>query len=460
MFLVLALLVLGGAVVTYRTVQSLATSEVTRPEFQSPAGGSQSDALANGAETSGDVPATNDEPDKRAGLAGLEPWSGEERVSILLLGIDQRCDEEGPAHTDTMMVLSLDPLAKTAVALSLPRDLWGEIPNFGVDRINQAHFIGSISDYPGGGPALAVETVEAMLGIPIQYYGAVNFDAFIDFVNLIGGIDVEVPENIDDPTYPDRCYGYDPFHITAGKHHLSGEEALKYARTRATFGGDVDRAGRQQQVIMAVRDTILDVNMAPRLLAQVPQLWQSFQDNVRTNMTLDEAIQLALLAQEIPQENIRLAVIDFSYIYAETTPGGQQVLVPQRERIRELRAELFPPPTVPDPLYEDLSTRVSQENARVALHNGTPTFGLAAATQEYLRQYGITISEIGNADAAAYPTTLIYDYTDSHATADYLAQLFDVPPLNVIYSANPAGEYDVLIILGNDWQLETPTPVP
>jgi hypothetical protein len=211
---------------------------------------------------------------------------------------------------------------------------------------------------------------------------------------------------------------------------------------------------------MAVRDTILNVNMVPRLIVQAPQLWQSFQTNVRTNMTLDEAIQLALLAQDIPQENIRLAVIDYDYVYPETTPDGQPVLAPHREQIRVLRDELFAPSPIPAPVIEDLPERAAQENARVAVLNGTATFGLAAATQEYLRQYNIDVVEIGNADASTYVTSRMVVYGSFPYTVSHLAQLLDIPPLNISDGAKPAGEYDILIILGNDWQLVTPTPTP
>jgi LCP family protein required for cell wall assembly len=394
----------------------------------------------------------------------LTPWQGSERVNILLLGIDQRCDEDGPTHTDTMMVVSIDPVGMSASALSLPRDMWVQITNFGLDRINQAHFIGGVSNYPGGGPALAAETVEAFLGLPIHYYGAANFDAFTEFIDLIGGIDIDVPEDINDPKYPDRCYGFDPFQISAGTHHLNGEQALKYARTRATFGGDVDRAGRQQQVLLAVRDAILSLDMVPRLLAQAPEIWQSLQKNVRTNMTIEEAIQLGLLAQDIPRENIRLQVIDFSYILPGITADAQQVLLPRRDRIRLLRDDLFAPAPVPPPVIEDLSTRAAEENARVAILNGTPVFGLAAETQDYLRQNNINVVEIGNADASTYATTRIFTYGDFPYTTGYLAQLLDLPPLNVRDGVNdgaiPAGNYDILIILGQDWQALTPTTTP
>ncbi len=459
--LVALLIVVAGALWVYRTAESFSASwEITRPEFEVGAEGESGEA--DDVEPESENPAiVQEQAAPEASAPNLfEPWAGTERVNVLLLGIDQRCDESGPTHTDSMMVASIDPATMSAVALSLPRDLWVEIPNIGLNRINQAHYFGEARSYPGGGPALAAETVEALLGIPIHYYGAVNFDAFTEFVDLIGGIEVVVPQDIDDPKYPDRCYGYEPFQISAGLHHLDGAQALKYARTRATFGGDVDRAGRQQQVVMAVRDAI-DVDMVPRLLTQAPLLWQSFQENVRTNMTLDEAIQLALLAMDIPRENYRLAVIDYGSLYPETMPDGQQVLVPRREGIRELRDALFAPAPIPRPTVEVSPERIAQENARVAILNGTPHFGLAATTQAYLESYNVNVVSIGNADAATYPTTRIYDFTAAHETANVLAQLLEVPPLNVMYEGAEAGDYDILIIIGADSILApTPTPTP
>jgi LCP family protein required for cell wall assembly len=355
-----------------------------------------------------------------------------------------------------MMVLTIDPVGLSASVLSLPRDLWVDIPDTGLDRINQAHYFGELYEYPGGGPALAMETVSALLGVPIDYYATVNFDAFIEIVDLIDGITIDVPETIDDRTYPDSCYGVDPFYIEEGTHRLNGEQALKYARTRATFGGDVDRAGRQQAVMLAARDQILQLDMLPQLIAQSPRLWQTLQDNVRTNLTLDEGIQLALLAQDIPAESIHTAVIDYNYVYNETTPDGREVLVPNRDAIRELRNQIFAPPAIPTPVIANLPAMMQEEKARVALYNGTAVFGLAAATQEYLQKFGLDITEIGNADSAAYRTTQIIDYGDHPNTARYITQLMDVPPLNTSQGSRPDGDFDVLVIIGDDWRVPDP----
>ena len=385
--------------------------------------------------------------------ASLPAWSGVERVNVLLLGVDLRCDEEGPTHSDTIIVATIDPVSQSAALLSLPRDLWVEIPNFGVNRINQAYFLGQAYELPGGGPALAVDTVEAFLGVPIDYYVAVDFKAFVDFVDLMGGIVVDVPERIDDPNYPDNCYGYDPFTIDAGRQRLDGTTALKYARTRATFGGDVDRAGRQQQVILSVRDQATQLDTLPQLLLNAPQLWQSFQDNVATDLELNEALQLANLVRNIPRDSLRNVVLDYNYVYNDTTFDGQQVLVPLREEVRALRDELFAPPAVPTPVIEALPTVITVEEARVAVFNGTPTFGLAGDTQTYLLRQNVNVTEIGNADSSTYTSTQIIDYGSHPGTVQYLVRLMNIPPLNVSTGTNPAGDFDVLIILGSDWKI-------
>ncbi|MCP4427597.1 MAG: LCP family protein [Chloroflexi bacterium] len=443
----------GSSVWIYRTTRAMAsTLEISSPDF-----GVVAEPIPGMPVTVADSPdETAVEPPPLLSADALKPWSGQERISILLLGIDQRCEDEGPSHTDSMMALTVDPVELTAAVLSLPRDLWVEIPGLGSDRINQAYYFGELYEYPGGGPTLAMETAAATLGVPIDYYATVNFDAFIEAVDIIGGITVNVPEAINDPDYPDKCNGYDPFSIAAGEHRLDGEIALKYARTRATFGGDVDRAGRQQAVILAVRDQIMQLGMLPQLIAQSPRLWQALQDNVRTNLSLDEGLQLALLMQDIPRENIQTAVIDYNYVYNEITPDERQVLALNRDEIRKLRSFLFAPSPIPPAVIENLPALMTTEKAQVALHNGTAVFGLAAATQEYLQQYDINVAEIGNADSAAFRASQIIDYGFHPNTTAYLAQLMHVPPLNIRDDRPPAGDYDVLVIIGDDWRVPEP----
>ncbi|HHH82408.1 MAG TPA: LytR family transcriptional regulator, partial [Chloroflexi bacterium] len=120
-----------------------------------------------------------------------EPWSGTERVTILFMGLDYRdwLEGDGPPRTDTMILATIDPLTETAGLLSIPRDLWVEIPGFGHNRINTAYFLGETNQLPGGGPALAMETVENLLGVQVQYYALVDFSASERMIDEIAGLE-------------------------------------------------------------------------------------------------------------------------------------------------------------------------------------------------------------------------------------------------------------------------------
>ncbi len=450
---VFAVAVLASAVWLFNTIRNTAAaaSAGDLPEFSLSTTDEVEDPFAAAVDESS--VAESEEPLPELAPEDIRPWSGTERINILFLGVDQRCDEQGPSHTDTIMLATVDPVSKSAALFSLPRDLWIEIPGFGVDRINQAYYFGQAFEYPGGGPALAQETVESLLGVPVDYYLTVDFQAFVDAVNLIGGLTIDVPEAIVDDTYPDNCYGYDPFSIQVGKQRLDGEVALKYARTRATPGGDVDRAQRQQAVLLAIREQVAQLDQLPGLIVQAPLLWRSLQENVTTNLPLQDLLELAMLVQAIPAGNIRTAVLDYDYVYIETTPDGRQVLVPRREEIRALRDEVFAAPVIPTPVIANLQQLMSQEEARVAIYNGTPVFGLAANTQDYLQELGITVAEVGNADSSGFSTSQVIDYGAHPQTVRYLIQEMGILPLNTreAEATDPQGEFDILVIIGEDW---------
>lgn len=384
-----------------------------------------------------------------------------QRVTVLVLGIDQRQNERGPWRTDTMILLSADPRTQTAAMLSIPRDLWVEIPgirdtegNPVIERINTANVFGDIRDYPGGGPALAMRTVEYNLGVPVDYYVMVNFTAFENLIDTIGGIDVVVPQDIYDPTYPDGANGYEPFSIKAGPQHLDGRTALKYARTRHTPGSDFDRARRQQQVILAIRDKVLRFEMLPTLLMRAPELYANFRDSVKTNLTLEQAIGLVQLAQSIPQERIRSGIIDQNYTSDYVTPKGEQVLIPQREKISELIDSLFnaevAPPAAGTP---DEQAQIAAERATIAVRNGGAEAGMAGQVKDYLEKRGFKVVEAGNADRFDYAHTQIIDYAGKPYTTRALAQLFNVPQGAILSGADPNYPVNIVIILGRDFKL-------
>jgi len=370
-------------------------------------------------------------------------WKGTERVNLLLLGVDERPQENGMARTDTMMLLTLDPTTLQAGVLSIPRDLWVPIPGYNQGRINTAHRLGELYNYPGGGPALARETVELNLGVPIQYYARLNFQGFVDLVDLVGGIDIYVPEAINDPLYPDHNYGYDPLYIEAGQHHFDGAMALKYARTRHD-SNDFQRADRQQQVLLAILERVTNLNMLPQLAPRFGELYDIMGESINTNLTLDEVLALAGLAIKVDRSQIRFAVIDETCTEDYITPEGAQVLIPLRDRMREVRDYVFG-------AAEIAQQTVEQENATIGVLNGTERIGLAASTTEYLQTQGVTVTTFGNADRSDYATTSIVLNRSKPQTAARLVALLGLPQTAIINTPNSAAGQDLLIILGADY---------
>jgi LCP family protein required for cell wall assembly len=365
--------------------------------------------------------------------------------------------------------------------VSIPRDLWVTIPGYRENRINTAHYVGDKNGYPGGGPALAMKTVQYNLGVPVHFYVRVDFDGFRRIVDTLGGINIDVPQAINDPKYPDENYGYDPFYIEAGSQHLNGNMALKYARTRATRGADFDRARRQLQVLFAIREKALAIGVVPK----IPELWATMADTVQTDLQLVDILELAKRADEITSDDIQNAVIDHTMTVDYKTNTGAQVLLPVREKIRPVIDDIFtspeppasPPPTpTPDLALEmqaqaeaqaevqrraEVAAALQDEGAKIVVQNGTMQEDLAAATAEYLRDQGFTVVQFGPADRADYPRTVIVDYTGKTYALMVLSEIFNVADENIRRSPNLKSEVDLRVIIGADFQLpEARLPQP
>lgn len=397
---------------------------------------------------------SNHDGDQTSGKGSEGPFYDfdrpEGRINILLLGIDQRPGETGPFRTDTMIVFSIDPEHKRASILSIPRDLWVPIPGYGQGRINTAHYLGDLYNYPGGGPALAKHTVQYNLGIPIHYYVRINFSAFERFIDTIGGIDVVVPKTIDDPAYPDDQYGTIHLHIEAGPHHFNGKEALQYARTRHA-DSDFGRIERQQQIIFAVRDRVMDLNLIPQLLPKLPQLLRDMGDTVQTDLRPEDIVQIAQWVQEIPRDQIESGMIDRSMTEDMVTEDGAQVLLYIRDRARPLIDHLFRENGNSKTEEEKLLEQVQAEQASVIVLNGTTFGGVAGRTSEFLRQQGFNVINFGNADHFDYEHTLLQVYSEKPATVSYLAELFGIAEENIHYHTEISGDADLVIIIGADF---------
>src|SRR5215216_3447249 len=234
-------------------------------------------------------------------------WDGGSRINILFVGLRGGDPIEGdcPFCTDTLILLTVDPVTKTAGMLSIPRDMWVNIPGFGYSRINTAWTLGRGSKLPGGGPGLTMKTVSHFIGVPVGYYMQVDFDTFVDAIDLIGGVDIDNDETlILDPMSHGK--DYPKVKLTCcGTRHLNGTVALAYARCRhveqGCKDGDVGRAKRQQKVIFGIRDKVLTPENFPKLFAQAPQLYRTFSAGIHTNLTFANATELAVLVRDIPE---------------------------------------------------------------------------------------------------------------------------------------------------------------
>lgn len=399
---------------------------------------------------------TPNEPQQSNPEIATEPWDGVSRVTVLLMGLDYRDWQAGETpRTDTMILMSLDPLSQTASILSIPRDLWVNIPGFESARINMAYYLGELYDLPGGGPSLAIETVEQFLGVPIDFYAQIDFSAFERFIDEIEGVTVRPEVDVKIDPIGD---GYKQI-LEAGKvYTLPGDLALGYARARYTEGGDFDRAKRQQEVIMSIRDRILDYKMLPKLIAKAPTLYQEVSSGIRTNLTLDQVIRLATSAINIKREDINNYAIDATAVEMAKTPdGSQDILIPIPDKIRLIRDAAF---TVGGPLgpaavsgAENGETSLIQtENARVSIQNGSWLSGLAGSSSEYLKKHGFNIIE--EVDGQGSDVTTIYLYHSKPYAIQFIFDLFETAGINKprLYNRLDLNSgTDIVIVLGNDW---------
>jgi LCP family protein required for cell wall assembly len=259
-------------------------------------------------------------------------------TTLLVLGIDG--ESAASDEIDMLMLLYLDAETGRAFLLSIPRNLYVEVPGHGQTRAGSVYGIGE-QDEATDGLTLARETVSITLGIPVHHAALVRFDSFVTLVDAIGGVDVDVAETIDDPDFPDSNYGYEPLFIPAGQQHLDGALALRYARTRVVPTPGFDRTFRQRQLILAAQERVLQLEMLPDLIAQSPTLWAAVSSSLETDLSLRGTINLALSASSIAAEDIATADLGECCTIKQTAPGREHVLLPQPEEIEAVILELL-----------------------------------------------------------------------------------------------------------------------
>lgn len=418
------------------------------------------------------TPAANLPPPPEAAAPQVQypQWDGGSRINIAFFGLRGGADQ-CPLCTDTIMVFTVDPVSRTAGMISVPRDTFVAIPGCGgctglvggYGRINQAWTFGEGLKMPGGGPGEAMKTVSQLLGVPIQYYVQVDFDTFVQFIDLIHGVDVYNDENL---FLQKLGGGKDGIRITCcGMRHLGGVAALAYARCRdAEQGcndGDVGRAKRQQKVILGIRQKVLDPRFFPQLMAQAPQLYNTFSSGIHTNMSLTDAVKLASLVSTIPIESIRQGVIDDTMLTpGNVTLGGQaaSVYLPVPDKIRVLRDVIFSSTGPTTPLASgDPKALMQADAARIQITNDSYTANLDQRTGNFLQAQGMQVTALGQPTGAANQTVVVVYAPKLYALRYLIQQLGMISSSSqIIFKPDPNQPVDLEIRLGNDWAARLP----
>jgi LCP family protein required for cell wall assembly len=398
----------------------------------------------------------------------LPPWDGKQKLNILLVGVDQR-GNQGYFNTDTLIVVSVDPKTQQVAMFQIPRDttsvpvpanarsVWGSVY---ANKINAWYANNRVRPdlWPGKNVTTrGFNSLKAILGelygIDIPYYVMVNFQGFRDAVNTLGGVQINVQIPVAESDYPVGGGKVTRIYIPAGPQHMTGAEALIYARSRhRAQGGDFDRGRRQQRVI-----TSLKAQTNPRaVLANLDQLVKDMKGAVKTDIPISLMPKLLSLADSVDLKNIRSYVFAPNYYASQGyNSSGTYVVEPNVARIRKAVKEAFS--TSPELL--DLRDRLSAEEARVWVLNGSGRSGLNTDAAEYLAYDGLDASAPKKSAPRQAKTTIVaYNgaETSMPATVSYLEDLYKV---KVTTATDPTVPVDLVVTLGADAPALNVSPV-
>lgn len=357
-------------------------------------------------------------------------------VTILVMGTDAVLDGEQPAdtaafggRTDTLLLVRIDPEENKLNVLSIPRDTRVTIPGYGMDKINQANV--------DGGPELVAQTIAYNLGnVAIDRYVRVNTDAFRELVDLVGGVEVMVPQRME---YEDRTQGL-YIDLYPGWQVLNGDQAEQFARFRRDANGDIGRVQRQQMLLKAFRERLSNPTVIPRL----PQAIRVVQRHVDTNLSLEEMLALANFGLELESADLQMVMLPGRF--SSPTEYIASYWLPDWERSAPIVQDFFATDTLA--LLADSDTRyVADLNIAVQNASGSPQVGAAVA--RYLRQNGFNRVYV----VADWPLPIPHSQVvaqqgdrDSAATVQSVLGLGEV-------AAESTGDLssDITIRVGEDW---------
>ncbi|MBI4175524.1 LCP family protein [Candidatus Berkelbacteria bacterium] len=367
----------------------------------------------------------------------------EDRINILLLGMGGS-GHPGGSLTDTIMVFSLAPKEGRGALLSIPRDLYVPIAGDGAGKLNSAHATGE-QMHIGSGPTVAQETVEAVLGIPIHYFIRIDFKGFIQLVDALGGVDVTVEKAINDPFFPDeRLEGYEPFYLQAGPTHMDGDLALKFARSRETTS-DFDRARRQQQLLKAIKDTLLSAGVLTNP-SRLVDLLDIAGNHIRTDLSSAEMERFLQIGKNLDLSALTTKVLDTASsgpLESRTEDGVGYIIVPRAGRNNFSAVQM---------IAKNLLQPSVLESATISIQNASGRSELGGNVALLLRGYGYQVAEVTTQTPTASQSQVLVARSDLFPqTAAFLAERFGVAPTVTTRSLHS----DFLLILGSDYARAT-----
>jgi LCP family protein required for cell wall assembly len=384
------------------------------------------------------------------------------RVNILLAGnSSDDVGHEGGQLTDSIMVLSIDTKNNKAFMLSIPRDLWVDVPDGGHAKINSAYVVGEQNDFrqsglPDGGMGELEKVLEDNLDIKINYYALVNYNALREAVDAVGGVDFTVkstdPRGLYDPNIDWKTHK--PLvKLSNGVHHLNGEQALDLARARGdaynSYGfpaSDFDRTEHQRQLLVALKSKAVSAGVIANP-AKLTSLSDAIGNNVKTDFSVSEVHRLYDLVKQIDTNSIQSLSLNNAngknLLASYTAPGGQSALAPAAGLDDFSDIQAF--------VRQHMSgSAVVQEGATVVVLNATDTSGLASRKRTFLEDKDLIVTDVGDAKNNLATTTIIDNSAGKKpATRALLVRLFG----NNVTVANPyknTYDADFIVLLGSD----------
>lgn len=392
--------------------------------------------------------------------ATLPPWDGKERLNILLVGVDQRQGER-TFNTDTLIVVSVDPVTGLVAMFQVPRDMVDVPVPQNAQRVWGSVYRGKINSWymqnrsredlwPGQtAQARGFNSLKALLGelygLKIPYYVMVNFQGFREAVDTLGGVQINVQIPVAESTYPAGTGNLRRVYIPAGPQHMTGSEALIYARSRhRAQGGDFDRGRRQQRVLISLKEQM----NARAIMANLDGLVQALSRSVKTDIKTGDVARLLSLADSVDTKNVRSYVFSPPF-YATEYPRSDRgyIITPRVARIRSAVREAFSLSAEQLALRE----RLAAEEAQVWVLNASGRTGLASRIADYLAYDGLEASAPVRGQGPDLAATRIVVYNGAEAgMPETIAYLERVLGAKATAATDPDVTANIVVTLGRD----------